>query len=245
MISVDTVYQKVLAIANKEQRGYITPQEFNLLADKAQMEIFENYFNEEDRYRRVASNDTTYSDNATSVQSKIDHFEKYNEILDMSNGGGIAMLPDNYKIGSLFYRPGNDLTKSYKIDIVDQNEIGFILSSKTLAPTLTRPVYTRFSINQDDNVGRERRIQIYPVTITTDVYCNYLARPNKPNWSYVLVKQKALYNRNLAVDFELHKSEEENLVNRILQLAGVVTKNPDIQQSAFLDKQLVTQQKNN
>ena len=245
MISVDTVYQKVLAIANKEQRGYITPQEFNLLADKAQMEIFENYFNEEDRYIRVASNDTTYSDNATSVQSKIDHFEKYNEILDMSNGGGIAMLPDNYKIGSLFYRPGNDLTKSYKIDIVDQNEIGFILSSKTLAPTLTRPVYTRFSINQDDNVGRERRIQIYPVTITTDVYCNYLARPNKPNWSYVLVKQKALYNRNLAVDFELHKSEEENLVNRILQLAGVVTKNPDIQQSAFLDKQLVTQQKNN
>ena len=30
MISIDTVYQKVLAVANKEQRGYITPQEFNL-----------------------------------------------------------------------------------------------------------------------------------------------------------------------------------------------------------------------
>ena len=27
-ISVDTVYQRVLALANKEQRGYITPQEF-------------------------------------------------------------------------------------------------------------------------------------------------------------------------------------------------------------------------
>ena len=44
-ISVDTVYQKVLAMANKEQRGYITPQEFNLLADKVQLEIFESYFN--------------------------------------------------------------------------------------------------------------------------------------------------------------------------------------------------------
>ena len=39
MISINRVYQKVLAIANKEQRGYITPQEFNLFADKAQMEI--------------------------------------------------------------------------------------------------------------------------------------------------------------------------------------------------------------
>ena len=43
-ISVDTVYQRVLALANKEQRGYITPQEFNLLANQAQMTIFESYF---------------------------------------------------------------------------------------------------------------------------------------------------------------------------------------------------------
>ena len=31
-INVDTVYQTVLALANKEQRGYITPQEFNLIS---------------------------------------------------------------------------------------------------------------------------------------------------------------------------------------------------------------------
>ena len=44
MVNIDTVYQTVLALANKEQRGYITPQEFNLFADKAQNEIFNNYF---------------------------------------------------------------------------------------------------------------------------------------------------------------------------------------------------------
>ena len=38
MILIDSVYQKVLALANKEQRGYITPQDFNLFADQAQME---------------------------------------------------------------------------------------------------------------------------------------------------------------------------------------------------------------
>ena len=43
-VSVDTVYQRVLALANKEQRGYITPQEFNLLANQAQVSIFESYF---------------------------------------------------------------------------------------------------------------------------------------------------------------------------------------------------------
>ena len=44
MVKIDNVYQKVLAIVNKEQRGYITPQEFNLFADHAQMDIFEQYF---------------------------------------------------------------------------------------------------------------------------------------------------------------------------------------------------------
>ena len=44
MVNIDTVYQRVLAIANKEQRGYITPQEFNLYANQAQMDIFEQYF---------------------------------------------------------------------------------------------------------------------------------------------------------------------------------------------------------
>jgi len=43
-VSIDTVYQKVLAILNKEQRGYVTPQEFNLFANRAQLDLFEQYF---------------------------------------------------------------------------------------------------------------------------------------------------------------------------------------------------------
>ena len=30
MILIDKVYQRVQALANKEQRGYITPKDFNL-----------------------------------------------------------------------------------------------------------------------------------------------------------------------------------------------------------------------
>jgi hypothetical protein len=40
-VNINTVYQAVLAVTNKEQRGYITPQEFNYLANQAQLDIFE------------------------------------------------------------------------------------------------------------------------------------------------------------------------------------------------------------
>ena len=62
MVNIDDVYQKVLAIANKEQRGYITPQEFNLLANQAQMDIFEQYFYDINQFNRIPGNHTEYSD---------------------------------------------------------------------------------------------------------------------------------------------------------------------------------------
>ena len=43
-INVNTVYQTVLLILNKEQRGYMTPLEFNKIGAQVQGEIFETYF---------------------------------------------------------------------------------------------------------------------------------------------------------------------------------------------------------
>ena len=43
-VNVNTVYQTVLYILNKEQRGYVPPAEFNSLAAQVQLEIFESYF---------------------------------------------------------------------------------------------------------------------------------------------------------------------------------------------------------
>ena len=56
--------------------------------------------------------------------------------------------------------------------------------------------------------------------------------PTQANWAYVVVNEKALYNANVSVDFELHKAEEDTLVNRILQLAGVVINKPGLAQLA-------------
>ena len=71
MISIDTVYQKVLALANKEQRGYITPQDFNLFADQAQKEIFEQYFYDLNQFRRLNSIIKTRVKNRNKIIEKL------------------------------------------------------------------------------------------------------------------------------------------------------------------------------
>ncbi len=57
-IPVNTVYPTVLSILNKEQRGYLTPFEFNNIAKQVQMEIFESYFENLNQQLRVPQNST-------------------------------------------------------------------------------------------------------------------------------------------------------------------------------------------
>ena len=75
MISIDTIYQRVLAILNKEQRGYITPQEFNLKANQAQLETFEQYFYDLQQFKRMRDNNTEYSNMVKLIDEKISKFK--------------------------------------------------------------------------------------------------------------------------------------------------------------------------
>ena len=97
MVNVDTVYQRVLAIANKEQRGYITPQEFNLLANQAQMEIFEQYFYDINQFERVRPNDTEYSNPLHILEEKISLFKVSQNVFTLLNNtpGYLANFSDN------------------------------------------------------------------------------------------------------------------------------------------------------
>ena len=91
-VSVDTVYQRVLAILNKEQRGYVTPQEFNLFANQAQSDIFEQYFYDINQFGRMHGNDTEYSDMLNLLNEKINIFEKT---------GNMAYSAPNWTVPSL------------------------------------------------------------------------------------------------------------------------------------------------
>ena len=69
---------------------------------------------------------------------------------------------------------------------------------------------------------------------------NYVAKPKKPNWTYVVINGSALWNPSavdaaglpLPVHFELHASEQKTLILKILQLAGVSIKDYNVAQLA-------------
>ena len=196
MVSIDAVYQKVLALANKEQRGYITPQEFNLFADHAQMEIFEQYFYDLNQFKRLPGNSTGHSDMATNLEEKISFFERYDRVAEVTGQYGNVSLSDF----SRFYR-----LQMVRVDY--ETNSGFVVAEEIQLNELQkygtsplgkwnkkRPVYTRYT----------NSMKVYP-------YPGLSASSN---------------------DFELHASEETELVYRILALFGIAIEKPQLTQIA-------------
>ena len=75
-INVDTVYRTVLLIVNKEQRGYLTPDEFNKTATQVQLEIFNEYFEDLNQQIRLPENDSEYANRNKNLQEKIAIFHE-------------------------------------------------------------------------------------------------------------------------------------------------------------------------
>ena len=240
-VSIDKVYQKVLAFANKEQRGYITPQEFNLFADHAQMEIFEQYFYDLDQFQRAPGNDVTYSDRVTNVENKISYFKRYDDnVSSITSDFGDVMLEDHdeniYKLIALRlrYQPGGSLYVAEEMQVGSEQ---FLYEQSPLArSTRKRPIYwKRMHLSRGISLRIYPRPQIsdpYDSSVDGAVVISYIKTPVKPNWSYVVINDKPLYNSTNGVDFELHASEETELVYRILTLAGVAIEKPQLVQTA-------------
>ena len=67
---------------------------------------------------------------------------------------------------------------------------------------------------------------------TDRISYTYIRKPVDAKWGYTIVNEQAQYNASTSVDFELHPSEANNLVIKILALAGIMMKDPNLYQVA-------------
>lgn len=216
MISIDAVYQRVLALANKEQRGYITPQEFNLLANHAQLEIIDQYFYDLNQFSRGRGNSTDFSDMVDLIEEKIGFLTLQTTI----TGGNPFALPGD------LYHLGNVTNMTAPVERITLAEWQELIYSPLTTPTIQRPVYWFNQINATST----GEITIHPPQ--SSIQITYVKTPTPVNWGYVVVDEKAMYDPNITNNFDLHPMEETELVYKILKLSGITIRQQDIVQAA-------------
>ena len=304
-INVNTVYQTVLLILNKEQRGYMTPVEFNKIGTQVQLEIFEKYFEDLNQQIRIPQTNTDYADRVANLDEKISIFKTIGNTtyangsfsLPAESGSsqatfttvtpaapnavpqaytittitanqlasgtttvfldGIAttaysingviitfnaapansvdifivnVQDDFYRLGTVIYSAG--ALPTHELQRVDRGELYHLLSSNLTAPTTAYPIY----------VYERQKLFVYPQSIQSGVQATYIRKPVNPIWNFTLSGNAYVYNPDTSLNFELHDSEQTEIVLKVLLYAGVVVKDPTIIQVAA--QQIAQEQQN-
>jgi hypothetical protein len=304
-INVDTVYKTVLLILNQQQRGYMTPDEFNKVGTQVQRNIFENYDDDLNQQYRLPQNDTEYANRVMNLEEKLDIFKRFGTATPTASGSNIYTLPttattptitqsftqanpslgnqvftvtnwtaaesqnaivkvylqgalqtspaqytwdagtvtitfaaaptaadvilielypeDFYRLGTVIY---NDITE---VQVIERNEL-YLLERSPLTKASTIQPYCLYE---------NKQLTIYPTTITATtiadslITASYLKRPSNVIWGYSTGGiGQFLYSPNASVDFDLHTSEQTEVILRILVYAGVIIEDPNIIQIA-------------
>jgi len=265
MVDINRVYQTVLYILNKEQRGYLPPSEFNSLAELVQNEIFNSYFPDGNQLNRQnqnnTQNDTEFFNIYENNRYKLYPFEhevsfnydltytcwSYSPTTPTAYGGTIRLL------GSILSTYDRTNVLPLQVNNIQVADIGpsitsitqltsksnydKITRSKLTAPTKKYPLAYQYSLTAQ-NTTTQAVLNINPLPDSVTVNCIF--EPTTPTWgSSTGALGQLLYNSAVSNNFELDISEESNLIIGILKYAGVIINNPTVIDVAMQEAQQV------
>jgi len=181
-INVNTVYKTVLLILNKEERGYVTPDEFNKISAQVQLEIFGNYHNDLNQQLRVPQSDTDYADRVASVDEHLSIFKTEGPATYVPTAGTIPAhfsLPTTdiygntvelFTLGAVSYKEQVELQRLQRMEFYN------IQKSPLTKSTESFPTY----LLEND------RLYVKPDTVTSQINVNFLRKPLDPRWGYYI-----------------------------------------------------------
>jgi hypothetical protein len=228
---INDVRNTVLSIISKDNRGYITPDEFNLFAKQAQLEIFEQYiysYSNSINKQNARMFGEGYTDVPKNIGEVIDEFSV---LVSLSYSAPYFLPPANY-----YYLERVMYNNNIEVEKVSQRKISALLNSNLTAPDVSYPVYTL----------QETGVIVYPTTIVNNITTQYIRYPKDPVWSYTNISAgQPVFNASAFnyQDFELPLSDFANLVVKILQYAGLSIREAEVVSAAKSEEIQDSQQK--
>ena len=218
MVKVGVVYSIVRDLCNKDQKGFVTPAVFNTLAEAAQINVYNEMFNElklATRLRRSGSDAGRDKSAYKMVEEDLSHFistrvlDVADENLDDAEEVARVSKPPNLSriISMHLFETNTSLEILY-----DAEKAKRVLNSNLSTPTEGFPVALISGYN----------IDIFPQTISEDVVINYYRVPTPPFYAVTEISDGfVIEDITNSRDFELPDHYLTELVGEIARMIGV------------------------
>ena len=229
MISVNNVRNTVLFFLNKNNRGYITPLEFDAFCKMAQMEIFEQLFYDLNAYlnkKNKRLTNTEYANLPKNIRQQIDNFATYTTTLSFTQSSGVWSYVGTDKIYryigmSVVYPNG----KKVDCDELMKSIWNNVVNSQLNKPSLVFPVFRKINDTFEVNpvLGTGYRAELF-----------FIRTPKDPKWTYVTVNGDPVYNASAGdkQDIELDESLYAKFVTKVLAYSGLSIREAEVVQAA-------------
>ena len=225
MASVNVVYNALKDLANKDERGFVTPAVFNSFAPVAQTNIFNSLFQE----LTVAKNMKVRGIDVQRHLSKMKQLEEdlsvFSKTETISQVNGVFSKPDDLArmislriAGSFVFGQ----TTSTPIDIIyDEEKLEYLLQSDLSSPVASHPVAFL-----SDNV------EVFPTSVKK-IKMRYYKQPEGllpadgsrtaavPRFGYTVVSNKEIYSAANSIDFELPDHYIPRMIMEIGRMVGI------------------------
>lgn len=230
--SISTVYNTLLDLVSKDQRGMVTPSIFNSFAQLAQLKIFNKMFDSliQGKNLRLKFLDPAGEKSTINqIKEDLSNFIKTSVVNKNTGSDNVYDKPDDLaRLVSMSTYDSVDVSNEAPIEMIyDKDKMRRILRSPVIAPSSNYRV-----------AMVEENITVYPKTPTVSkIQLTYYKIPQGRNTSDVRVAQvpslsfvstTGVADANASVNFELPEHYTEDLVFEIGSMIGLNLRDADV-----------------
>lgn len=216
--SIDTVKKYTEFLVRKNNSQYLSPDQFNLIINRASRTIFVKRTGNPHDYQVGAPVPRMGFQITQKITEDLKRFQE-NANLVLSAQGRVT-YPSNlaYTIPGIFYKTQKQGTDRYvEVEIIDKDKEGYRLGSAIMFPTRLRPIA----------VFESTYLQVYPVGIS-NIKFPYLRYPSDAVWAYTVTNGRPVFDPVKSVDLEWEDMVVNDIIMQALKSIGISIKDADV-----------------
>ncbi len=210
------MYLELQFLVNKNQQGYISPDQFNLIINQAQMSFLDYLLGEFQQYQMGRPQPKiAYGQNQTIRQRLTPLIATYT-VLTINGTTGRSPYPADYQTTDAMYTTAKKKVRYFQQDYLDD------YINDPIDPVATNPIYEIIDTG----------FQFYPVTLT-NALLSYVKTPPTIVWAYTLdVNNRPVYDAGASVDPVWYDTDCLEIIARALAMASTNLQAPPTAQYA-------------
>lgn len=222
-MDLKVIHDTILYFLNKEQNGFVTHEEIDLVLDKAQMVLFNQYHTNP----KLPANPAIVSyGESQRIDDALSVFKDRYTFANVDTPSGVITLPANYQHLLSLYTTVYNSTLGRNVysgvQVLNEEELISRLESQVIPVTPDDPIAI---------MNKQNKIQLFPESPATGgVY--YLRRPETPVFVYTQSGRTIIYNQAGSTQMLWRDMDVMNIIVIALSYYGLNMSSADVVQFA-------------